>query len=46
MIGEFAGWPRGAFDVLLQLEGEPSAEVRRQCISNNQGRTWQTLEPR
>lgn len=25
------GWPRGAFDVLLQLEGEPSAEVRRQC---------------
>jgi Conserved hypothetical protein (DUF2461) len=27
----FEGWPRGAFDVLLQLEGEPSAEVRRQC---------------
>jgi hypothetical protein len=27
--GEFEGWPRGAFDVLLQLEGEPSAEVRR-----------------
>ncbi|WP_134009857.1 DUF2461 family protein [Kribbella sp. VKM Ac-2566] len=28
---DFEGWPRGAFDVLLQLEGEPSAEVRRQC---------------
>ncbi|HZX03404.1 DUF2461 family protein [Kribbella sp.] len=27
----FDGWPRAAFDVLLQLEGEPSAEVRRQC---------------
>lgn len=25
----FQGWPRGAFDVLLQLEGEPSVEVRR-----------------
>ncbi|MFB6720917.1 DUF2461 family protein [Kribbella sp. NPDC056345] len=31
MIGEFVGWPRSAFDVLLQLEGEPSVEVRRQC---------------
>jgi len=27
--GEFEGWPRAAFDVLLQLEGEPSVEVRR-----------------
>jgi hypothetical protein len=27
----FDGWPKAAFDVLLQLEGEPSAEVRRQC---------------
>ncbi|MEU4392642.1 DUF2461 family protein [Kribbella sp. NPDC023855] len=31
MTEDFVGWPRGAFDVLLQLEGEPSAEVRRQC---------------
>ena len=31
VIGEFEGWPRGAFDVLLQLDGDPSAEVRRQC---------------
>lgn len=29
--GGFEGWPRGAFDVLLQLEGEPSLEVRRRC---------------
>ena len=27
----FEGWPREAFDVLLRLEGEPSAEVRREC---------------
>jgi len=31
VTGDFEGWPQGAFDVLLQLEGEPSAEVRRQC---------------
>ncbi|MGC4938662.1 DUF2461 family protein [Kribbella sp. DT2] len=31
MTDVFEGWPRSAFDVLLQLEGEPSAEVRRQC---------------
>lgn len=29
--GSFEGWPRGAFDVLLRLEGEPSAAVRREC---------------
>lgn len=29
MSDVFEGWPRSAFDVLLQLEGEPSAEVRR-----------------
>ncbi|TCC30463.1 DUF2461 family protein [Kribbella sindirgiensis] len=29
--GTFEGWPREAFDVLLRLEGEPSAEVRREC---------------
>lgn len=29
--GSFEGWPRGAFDVLLRLEGEPSAGVRREC---------------
>ncbi|TQJ06708.1 DUF2461 family protein [Kribbella jejuensis] len=29
MTGAFAGWPRSAFDVLLQLEGEPSADVRQ-----------------
>ncbi|MGW6200787.1 DUF2461 family protein [Kribbella sp. NPDC055110] len=27
----FEGWPQGAFDVLLRLEGEPSADVRREC---------------
>ncbi|WP_433003954.1 DUF2461 family protein [Kribbella sp. CA-294648] len=31
MTDDFVGWPRGAIDVLLQLEGEPSVEVRRQC---------------
>ncbi|MFC0626286.1 DUF2461 family protein [Kribbella deserti] len=31
MTGGFAGWPVGAFGVLLELEGEPSAEVRRRC---------------
>ncbi|WP_242000805.1 DUF2461 family protein [Kribbella rubisoli] len=31
MTAGFDGWPRSAFDVLLQLEGEPSAEVRRAC---------------
>jgi hypothetical protein len=29
MPGEFKGWPQAAFDVLLQLQGEPSVEVRR-----------------
>ena len=31
VAGEFEGWPRSAFDVLLELEGEPSADVRRRC---------------
>ncbi|MEU8224164.1 DUF2461 family protein [Kribbella sp. NPDC048915] len=31
MTGAFEGWPRGAFDVLLRLEGEPSEQVRREC---------------
>jgi uncharacterized protein DUF2461 len=31
VTGEFEGWPRDAFEVLLQLDGEPSAEVRRLC---------------
>ncbi|GAB3826235.1 DUF2461 family protein [Kribbella italica] len=31
VINGFEGWPRGAFDVLLRLEGDPSAEVRREC---------------
>ncbi|WP_238173720.1 DUF2461 family protein [Kribbella speibonae] len=31
MSGTFEGWPREAFDVLLRLEGEPSADVRREC---------------
>ncbi|MET9273626.1 DUF2461 family protein [Kribbella sp. NPDC003557] len=31
MTEAFQGWPRGAFDVLLRLEGEPSVEVRRGC---------------
>jgi hypothetical protein len=31
VIDGFEGWPRDAFDVLLRLEGEPSAEVRREC---------------
>jgi hypothetical protein len=29
VIGDFEGWPRAAFDVLLQLDGDPSADVRR-----------------
>lgn len=29
--GTFEGWPREAFDVLLRLEGEPSADLRREC---------------
>jgi len=31
MAGRFTGWPEGAFDVLLQLEGEPSQSVREKC---------------
>jgi len=31
VTGNFEGWPRAAFDVLLQLEGEPSVEVRQRC---------------
>ncbi len=31
MTGDFEGWPKAAFDVLLELDGEPSAEVRRRC---------------
>ncbi|HWD79469.1 MAG TPA: DUF2461 family protein [Kribbella sp.] len=31
MTRGFEGWPTSAFDVLLQLEGEPSADVRQQC---------------
>lgn len=31
MTGSFTGWPEQAFDVLLQLEGDPSAEVRKRC---------------
>lgn len=31
MTGGFEGWPRDAFDVLLRLEGEPSAAVREDC---------------
>ena len=31
VTGDFEGWPRAAFDVLLELDGEPSAEVRRRC---------------
>ncbi|MFF0341337.1 DUF2461 family protein [Kribbella sp. NPDC004875] len=27
----FEGWPREAFGVLVRLEGEPSAAVRREC---------------
>lgn len=28
---QFTGWPREAFDVLLQLDGEPSEQVRQRC---------------
>ncbi|GAA1715852.1 hypothetical protein GCM10009745_75380 [Kribbella yunnanensis] len=31
MTGDFEGWPRSAFDLLLQLEGEPAADVLREC---------------
>ncbi len=30
-MSRFTGWPREAFDVLLQLDGEPSEEVRERC---------------
>ncbi|MEV6283973.1 DUF2461 family protein [Kribbella sp. NPDC051770] len=30
-MSDFIGWPSAAFDVLLQLEGEPSADTRRAC---------------
>jgi hypothetical protein len=30
-MSRFTGWPREAFDVLLQLDGEPSPEVRERC---------------
>ncbi|MFI5707044.1 DUF2461 family protein [Kribbella sp. NPDC051620] len=31
MTGGFAGWPSGAFEVLLELDGVPSLEVRQRC---------------
>ncbi|GAA3585507.1 hypothetical protein GCM10022235_64980 [Kribbella ginsengisoli] len=31
VTGGFAGWPRAAFDVLLELDGVPSVEVRERC---------------
>lgn len=31
VTGSFEGWPRAAFDVLLQLDGDPPADVRRRC---------------
>lgn len=31
VTGDFEGWPRAAFDVLLELDGDPPAEVRRRC---------------
>lgn len=31
MCGRFSGWPKTAFDVLLQLDGDPPADVRETC---------------
>ncbi|MEV8032364.1 DUF2461 family protein [Streptomyces sp. NPDC086182] len=31
MRGPFAGWPEGAFDVLMRLQGEPSQALREEC---------------
>lgn len=31
MTRRFAGWPPGAYDVLLRLDGEPGEDVRRAC---------------
>ncbi len=31
MSGRFPGWPTTAFDVLLQLDGDPPADVREKC---------------
>jgi hypothetical protein len=31
VCGRFSGWPRAAFDVLLELDGEPPADVREKC---------------
>lgn len=33
---QFAGWPRGAFDVLLQLDGDPTTEVRERLRSDRE----------
>ena len=30
-MSRFTGWPREAFDVLLQLDGDPAPEVRERC---------------
>lgn len=29
--GRFSGWPETAFDVLLELDGDPPADVREKC---------------
>jgi hypothetical protein len=43
-MGRFEGWPEEAFDVLLQLEGEPTMEERRRLRENRerlvQGHRW------
>ncbi|HVX45150.1 MAG TPA: DUF2461 family protein [Mycobacteriales bacterium] len=31
MSRRFTGWPTGAFDVLLELDGDPPAAVRERC---------------
>ncbi|WP_328556969.1 DUF2461 family protein [Streptomyces sp. NBC_00358] len=31
MRARFAGWPEGAFDVLMRLQGEPSQSLREEC---------------
>lgn len=31
VCGRFSGWPRAAFEVLLQLDGDPPADVREKC---------------
>ncbi|MGX1676105.1 DUF2461 family protein [Streptomyces sp. NPDC055400] len=36
MRGRFTGWPEGAFDVLMRLQGEPSQALREECRTHRE----------